>query len=294
MQMTDQSTPLRFLNAMANNRAKLLATLGGGLLIFLIWQFSLILVGRYVGPVTVVLIAKADNIAPDREALGVFLLLILGFSPAFLVMLAWRRIMERRAVLSLFTASRRFRWSITLSAIVFVTCLGLGLTTAFDAAGKSNIAARFLRLSFGDWSILFCGYGVGIAIQATFEEVFLRGWLAQHLSRFLLHSASCVVVSAMIFSVLHAGASGWATYAVALVSGLAFGWSTLRLNGLEAAIGAHIGNNLVAALFGGGMIRGNNPTMTMAEIVIYFCYILGFLLFVELWARAFPAGTSRA
>jgi hypothetical protein len=66
------------------------------------------------------------------------------------------------------------------------------------------------------------------------------------------------------------------------------------LNGLEAAIGAHIGNNLVAALLGGGMITGNQANMSPTELLSYAIYILGFLLLVELGARAFAPKLSPA
>lgn len=278
-----------FLTAMVNNRARLLTTLGGALLIFVFWQLSLILVPMTFAAVSRVLLAQSDTLDAGQEALGISLLLIFGFGPAFIVTMLWRKIMERRAILTLFTGRRRFRWWLTACAIILIGSLGLALTIVFDSDGLGQIQARMGRLSPQDWALLALAYGVGIGVQSTFEEVLMRGWLLQHLARFLVHGAAAVVVCAIVFTASHAGAVGWATYAAALVFGLAYGWSAVRLNGLEAAIGAHIGNNLVAALLGGGMINGNAASMTGMQMVLYGLYVLGFLLFVEGWARIFPA-----
>jgi uncharacterized protein len=283
-----------FIGLMKNNRAKLLGTLGGGLLIFVVWQFSLIWVAQSVAPVTDLLLAKSDSLAARPEALGVFLFLTIGFGPALIVLLLWRKIMERRPTLTLFSGASRFRWLFGCAFLTGMGALAIALTFCFDASGVASIKARLLRFSALEWCILTGAYAIGIGIQATFEEVFVRGWLLQHLSRFVRHPANCVLLSALIFAALHLGSPGWATYAAAFVSGLAFGWSVFRLNGLEAAIGAHIGNNLVAALLGGGMITGNQANMSPTELLSYAIYILGFLLLVELGARAFAPKLSPA
>ena len=276
--------PLRFLDTMKANRAGVWTTLLGGILIFVIWQMSLVLVALYVPVVQKVLLGRG-TIAPQDEALGVGLLLLAGFGPAFGVMILWRRLMERRPILTLLTARPKFRWALALTSAVVVGVMGLGLTLAFDPDSVVQIQGRLARFSVQDWLTLGFAYGLGICVQASFEEVYVRGWLLQHLSRLIPSAIGAIVATAILFSALHYGHPGWATYVAALVFGLAYGWSVWRLNGLEAAIGAHVSNNLIGALLTGQMLSGNPPVMDQAQILLYALYVLGFLLFVEVWAR---------
>ena len=273
-----------FLALTKDNRSGVWTTIGGGVLIFVIWQLALVLVTLYV-PVVQTVVLGGKSVSPGEEAVGIGFLLVGGFGPAFIVMMLWRRMMERRRVLTLFTAVGRFRWSLAVVSAVVVGAMGLGLTVAFDPESVALMQDRLTRLSPSDWLMLTIAYGIGISVQATFEEAYVRGWLLQHISRFIPNAMAAIVTTALIFSALHYGHPGWATYVAALTFGLAYGWSAWRLNGLEAAIGAHVANNLIGALLTGQMVSGNPPTMDGADFALYAAYVLGFLLFVEVWAR---------
>jgi uncharacterized protein len=285
--------PLKFASLMKSNRAGLWTTLGGGILIFVVWQLALMYIAGNVALVRFALLAEGKGITALQEGQAIFILLIGGFATPFLVLIAWRKLMERRGVSSLFVANRRFRWGLMWASFLYVGCLAIGLPALIPLDDTSDTAARLARFSINDWAILTGFYVIAIGVQATFEEVFVRGWLLQHVNRFVPSAFGAVVATALIFTAIHWGHPGWATYVAALVFGLAYGWSVLRLNGLEAAIGAHVSNNLVGALLGGQMLSGNAPTMGGADFVFYAVYVLGFLLFVELWAR-FLEKPSRA
>ena len=289
----DVSKTSAFLILLKGNRTGVWTTIGGGVLIFVIWQVAL--VALTLGfPVVATLLIDGDILASAKdEAAGMALLLVGGFGPPFLVMMAWRKFMEHRRVGSLFTANAAFRWQLVLLSTVVVGGFGLAITLPFDPESVAQITDRMARFSAQDWFMLIGVYGIGIFIQASFEEVYVRGWLLQHLSRFLPNALVAILTTSVIFSALHIGHPGWATYVATFAMGLAFGYSAWRLNGLEAAMGAHIANNLVGALLAGQMISGNAPTMDAGEFALYALYILGFLLFVELWAR-FGERPSRA
>jgi uncharacterized protein len=291
--MKMMAEPLQFWKLMQGNRAGRWTTVGGGILIFVIWQAAIMLVALKVPLVTAIVTNQAGKLSASDEAMGMFVLLVGGFGPGFLALLAWRKLMERRGIQSVFTGVRRIRWSIVLTSALCVGGIGLGLTLGLDPAGSAYISARAASFSSRDWLILCCAYGIGISIQATFEEVYVRGWLLQHVARFVPNAIGVVVVTALVFMAIHVGHPGWATYVATLLFGLAFGWSAIRLNGLEAAIGAHVANNLTGALLGGAMISGNAPTMSASDFALYAAYVLGFLVFVEVWAR-FLAKPSRA
>jgi uncharacterized protein len=276
---------LKFLTLMQGNRAGRWTTIGGGILIFVIWQAGIVTVALTVPLVRAIVSNQVETLSASDEALGMFVLLAGGFGPGFLALLAWRKLMERRGVKSVLTGAARFRWPLLLTSYALVGGLGLALTLGLDPKGSGDIAARMARFAPRDWLLLIVAYGIGIAIQATFEEVYVRGWLLQHVARFVPNAIGVVVVTALVFMVLHVGHPGWATYVAALLFGLAFGYSALRLNGLEAAIGAHVANNLTGALLGGAMVSGNAATMSAADFALYAAYVLGFLVFVEVWAR---------
>ncbi len=278
--------PKPFLSMMKGNRAGVWTTIGGGVLVLVVWQLALVLLGVFVLVVQRIMLGQ-DAPTANEEAKGMAILLLGGFGPAFIVLMLWRQLVERGSIKTLFTAKPRFRWSLALLAALFVGGLGLALTLGLDPDSVAQIKERIERFTFQDWLLLCLAYGVGISVQASFEEVYVRGWLLQHVNRIFPHVFGSIVMTSIVFSLLHVGHPGWATYVVTFVMGLAFGWSAWRLGGLEAAMGAHIGNNLVGALLSGQMISGNPPSMDLPQIGIYVVYVLGFLLFVEGWARFF-------
>lgn len=289
MVQTDLVSPaaLPFLGLMKGNRAKTWTTIGGGILIFVVWQLALVVV-ILASPLARDLVIAGDvtRSAMD-EAKGMAIFLLAGFGPAFIVIMAWRKLMERRRIATLFTGAKRFRWRLFFASALAVGFIALGLTLLFDTASMGEINARGAKFSAADWLILTLAYGVGISVQASFEEVYVRGWLLQHTARFIPNMLAAILVTALAFSALHAGHPGWATYVAAFLFGLAYGWSAYRLNGLEASMGAHIVNNLIGALLSGQMVSGNAPTMDASDFALYGAYVLGFLLFVEGWARFF-------
>ena len=279
-------TTKTFFNLMKGNRARIWTTLGGGVLIFVIWQLALVLVTLFVPAIHSMLLTH-EAVGAREEAFGISILLLAGFGPAFIVLILWRKLMERRSARSLITSKPHIRWPLVLVGALVVGVLGLGLTFAFDPDSVAQVKERANRFTAVDWMMLSLAYGVGIGVQASFEEVYFRGWLLQHISRFMPSALGAILATSLVFSLAHIGHPGWATYVVTFVLGGAYGWSAWRLQGLEAAMGAHIGNNMVGALLTGQMITGNSPTMDLPQAGVYAVYVLGFLLFVEVWARFF-------
>jgi uncharacterized protein len=285
--------PPKFITLMNANRAGLWTTLAGGVLIFTLWQLALKMSAYSGFFVSYALAGKSEVPSAMLEGLTIFVLLVGGFGPPFIALSAWRKWVERHNRLSLLNGVGHVRWGLLLASFWSIAGLGLGLTALVTPEDLQDIRQRIDSFSVFDWAILTVFYTIGIVIQAGFEEVFVRGWLLQHVHRFIPSALGSVVVTALVFTAIHWGHPGYATYVAALVFGLAYGWSVIRLNGLEAAIGAHIGNNLVGALLAGQMLSGNEPTMDMRDFVLYGAYVLGFLAFVEGWAR-FLEKPSRA
>ena len=82
-------------------------------------------------------------------------------------------------------------------------------------------------------------------LQAAAEEVFFRGFLLQALGSLVTNPWFGVVVSAAVFAFFHGG-QNVPLFLSRLSFGLLAGALVLKTGGLEAAIGAHVVNNLLA------------------------------------------------
>ncbi len=95
-------------------------------------------------------------------------------------------------------------------------------------------------------------------IQAAAEEYFFRGYLMQSLGSLVASPWFGIVVSAAVFTLFHAS-TNLALVLDRFAFGVLAGWLVVRTGGLEAAIGAHIANNVSA--FGLAAL-----TSSMAEV----------------------------
>lgn len=87
-------------------------------------------------------------------------------------------------------------------------------------------------------------------IQAAAEEIFFRGYLMQALGSLVPRPWFGVVVSAVVFALLH-GTQNLPLFVDRLAFGLLAGVLVLRTGGLEAGIAAHAVNNVFAYLIAG-------------------------------------------
>lgn len=289
--MSDLPATPDFLGLSRNQGPRPWAAIGGGLLVFVVWQASILAMVFLAPGAGELMLGGGPDLAASLEAKGAFAIMFGGFLPGFLLLAFWRAKVEKRTVLSLFTGAKQIRWDLMVAAGLVTAALGLGLGGVLDQDGWAPFLERVGRFSWTDWALILAAYGLGVMVQATFEEVFTRGWLLQQLGRKLRNGYVCVLVTAVVFSALHIGHAGWATFVATFALGLVYGWSALRLGGLEAAIGGHIANNFVSAALFGGLVSGNDPTMTGAQMVMYALYVLGFVGFVLAWGRfRRPAG----
>ena len=100
----------------------------------------------------------------------------------------------------------------------------------------------------------FWGFFVVIVLtsplQAVAEEVFFRGYLMQALGSLVAQPWFGVVVSAVVFALLH-GVQNPPLFVARLAFGLLAGVLVWRTGGLEAGIAAHIVNNVFAYTIAG-------------------------------------------
>ncbi len=87
-------------------------------------------------------------------------------------------------------------------------------------------------------------------LQAAAEEVFFRGYLMQALGSLVAQPWFGVVVSSVVFALLH-GTQNLPLFVDRLAFGLLAAVLVWRTGGLEAGIAAHVANNVLAYLFAG-------------------------------------------
>ncbi|NEX93598.1 CPBP family intramembrane glutamic endopeptidase [Caulobacter sp. 17J65-9] len=87
-----------------------------------------------------------------------------------------------------------------------------------------------------------------LLIAAAAEEAFCRGVLLQISGAFSRRILALSAINGLIFAAVHVDPDPAAFIARGL-SGFLFAWATLRLGGLEFAVGAHWANNLALAWF---------------------------------------------
>lgn len=119
-------------------------------------------------------------------------------------------------------------------------------------------------------------------LQAVAEEVFFRGYLLQAFGSAASRAWVGIVVSAVIFALFH-GVQNPALFANRLAFGLLAGWLVWKTGGLEAAIAAHVVNNLFA--FGYGFFTGGIAATKATSAIGWdraAFDVLGFALFAAL------------
>lgn len=183
-------------------------------------------------------ISNGENLN-DPYVLAAMLFMIALLLPASLLAV---RLVGRRPAGTVLSVAGRLRWRLlgraaVISAVFMIIALAVTLLVdpppayASGSVHRWPLIALLLVLAVVPW-------------QAAAEEVLFRGVLMQAVGAWLRHPVWAIVLPAPLFVLGHDyNAYGLADIAVfALVAG----YLTWRTGGLEAAIGLHVVNNLVA------------------------------------------------
>ena len=140
----------------------------------------------------------------------------------------------------------RLRWRYLLICAGVALVVLNAVTLIPLALGSTEVT---VRPQAGFWSFLVV-IVLTSPLQAAAEEIFFRGYLMQALGSLVAHPAFGVVVSALIFALMH-GVQNPALFLNRLGFGLLAGLLVWRTGGLEAGIGAHVVNNICAYVIAG-------------------------------------------
>ncbi len=192
------------------------------------------------------------NLLVDITSNPLILILLVGITSVVSILFLYIgvRFIHRRKFMSLVNTDSRFSWKRMLKGgLVWFALLALGtvISLLIDPSGlkftfNPNTFIILLVLSF----LVF-------PIQASFEELFFRGYLMQGFGLLSRKPVVPLILTSVIFSLLHYFNGSYTLLSVDIVLqvfvlGLTLGIITLGENRLETAMGVHISNNIFASL----------------------------------------------
>jgi len=160
------------------------------------------------------------------------------------------RYIHQRKFLSLVTTESRFNWKrFWKGGLAWFALLNLSLVLSLildPGSLKFNFNLNPFILILVLSLLIF-------PVQASFEELFFRGYLMQGLGLLTKKPVLLLLVTSLIFSLPHYFNGSYTILSVdlvlqAFILGLTLGIITLGENGLETAIGVHIFNNIFATV----------------------------------------------
>jgi uncharacterized protein len=191
-----------------------------------------------------------DDIMGAMPSWGYLFFALITFVPLFLgTLLAYRFILGIK-LRYLFSTVTEFRWwRVALGVWVWAILIG-GPVLVSIAAGSE---AYTFSLNLATFLPYLAVALVLLPIQTTSEELFFRGWIIQWAARGSGNVFWLSGLSGALFALPHllnpeVGGDFVGAFFGYFSVGFALGWVTVRDRSLEIAIGAHLSNNLFAAL----------------------------------------------
>lgn len=181
------------------------------------------------------------------------LLVLVGISYGIYSLLFYLciRFIHKKKFISLINTGKNIKWM----RIAKGALLWLGIMTIFTILPMFFQEGSFsFNFNPGPFIVLLVLSVLIFPIQASFEEIFFRGYLMQAFGLFSKKPIVPLIITSIIFAIVHFfnGSSIIISLSIiisALILGLMLGIIALGENGLETAIGAHIANNMYVAVF---------------------------------------------
>lgn len=175
------------------------------------------------------------NLAPFAILLGLLFVLV--------------KFIHKRSILSLTTVRSKIDWKrivFSFVLVVMITIVSFAVSYYNDA---SEIVWNFKPSKFALLvliSLLLFPFQIGL------EEYLFRGYLMQHIGVMLKNRWMPLLITSVLFGIAHSANPEVAEIGPAIMvfyigTGLLLGIMTLMDNGIELALGFHLGNNLLAA-----------------------------------------------
>lgn len=158
--------------------------------------------------------------------------------------------MHQRSIISLTTSRTKPDWSRTLFSFSLITIITVVTFAISYYSDPSQIEMQFDPVKFG---ILFLISIVLFPFQIGLEEYLFRGYFMQQIGIVVRNRWFPLLLTSVLFGIAHSANPEVAEIGPIIMifyigTGLLLGIMTLMDEGLELALGFHLGNNLLAAL----------------------------------------------
>ncbi|WP_282042823.1 CPBP family intramembrane glutamic endopeptidase [Winogradskyella flava] len=179
----------------------------------------------------------AINLVPFAFLLGLLFLLV--------------KFVHQRSLLSLTTARSKVDYGRVFFSFMMIATFTLVTFFIGYSMDSSEIVFQF---DAGKFTILFLVSIILFPFQIGLEEYLFRGYFMQHIGVMVKNKWFPLILTSVLFGIAHAanpevGAIGfWKMMIFYVGTGLLLGIMTLMDDGLELALGFHLGNNLLASL----------------------------------------------
>jgi len=177
------------------------------------------------------------NLAPFAILLGLLFVLV--------------KFVHQRSILSLTTSRPKVDYKRIIFSFLMITIYTVGTFLIMYSIDSSEIIFQF---NAGKFAVLFLISIVLFPFQIGLEEYLFRGYLMQHIGVLVKNKWFPLILTSILFGIAHSanpevGAIGfWQMMIFYVGTGLLLGIMTLMDEGLELALGFHLGNNLIASL----------------------------------------------
>lgn len=177
------------------------------------------------------------NLVPFAVLLGLLFLLV--------------KYVHNRSILSLTTARPKVDFKRILFSFLMICTFTLVTFFIGYSIDSSELVFQFDPLKFG---LLFLISIILFPFQIGLEEYLFRGYLMQHIGVLVKNKWFPLILTSVLFGIAHSANPevaeiGFGKMMIFYVgTGLLLGIMTLMDDGLELALGFHLGNNLLASL----------------------------------------------
>ncbi len=161
------------------------------------------------------------------------------------------KFVHQRSLLSLTTSRPKVDFKRILFSFLMITIYTVATFFIMYSMDSSEIVFQF---NAGKFAILFIISILLFPFQIGLEEYLFRGYLMQHIGVLVKNKWFPLILTSVLFGIAHSanpevGAIGfWQMMIFYVGTGLLLGIMTLMDEGLELALGFHLGNNLIASL----------------------------------------------
>ncbi|NGM52273.1 CPBP family intramembrane metalloprotease [Caulobacter sp. 602-2] len=159
-------------------------------------------------------------------------------------------LLHHRRLRSYLTSAPVYRWRLTLLGLALFSLIVGPLLAASARLDPHAPPTPILTLtsSFDGRLAHAVGAIILLLLAAAAEELVFRGWLLKLTGAFTRKVWMILLINGVAFSAVHLDPNPDA-FLVRAVLGIGLAWATLRLGGVEFAVGAHAANNIIIVLF---------------------------------------------